>query len=118
LIALIGPEVLMEVSLTVKNVSALLYELSTDFTPETDDSGPDEITPDDLRIAIRALGYIIAQPKATCFATDLIAEMDCHSDILKKNVYRIINRFAGVFCMGSAGNISVNIATAQNDELT
>lgn len=114
----IGPEVQMVVSLTVKNVSALLYELSTDVDPERDLQGPSVITADDMRIAIRVLGYLIAQPNAACFATDLLAEMDTGSHEQNRHVYQIINRFAGVFCSSGLGRYAINIATAQNDELT
>lgn len=108
----------MEVSITVKNVSALLYELSTDVDPDRDERLLTEITVDDIRLAVRALGFLIAQPKATCFVTDLIAELDPGSDEDKARIYKVINRFNGVFCVGSVGYIGINIATAQNDELT
>lgn len=108
----------MEVSLTVKNVSALLHELATDIVPETDIAGPDEITADDMRIAIRILGYLISQPGAMCFATDLFAAMDADSREEKRQIYQVVNRFSGVFCSSGLGNYAINIATAQNDELT
>lgn len=107
----------MEIRLTVKNVSALLYELSTDVDPERDLQGPNEITADDMRIAIRILGYLIAQPNGACFSTDLLAEMDTNSREQNRHIYQIMNRFAGVFCSSGLGTYAINIATAQNDEL-
>lgn len=107
--------------LTVKEVSALLYSLATDVDPENDCQGPNEISADDLRIAVKVLSYLIVQPDAMAHASALpeaITGQDPPPEDETRHLYKVIHRFAqpcSVFSESDMAYVGVNIASSQND---
>jgi len=108
----------METHLTVKEVSALLYELASDTEPP--------VTVDELRIAMKVLSFLITQPDVTTHAATLpgiIARAD-EANLnpagidYSKEIYQAVSRFShpmSVFCESGMAYMSLNLATSQND---
>jgi len=103
------------------DVERLLYSLATDVDPEKDCQGPDEITADDLRTAVKVLSYLIVRPNAIAHAStlpDVITGQDPPPKDETQQLYRVIHRFAepcSVFSESDAGCVGVNIAATQDD---
>jgi hypothetical protein len=98
----------MEVHLTVKEASALLYELADDTKPS--------VTISELRTAMKVLSFLLVQPDAVVHAATLPDAIGKADEYLL--VYETVSRFAGVFCESGMAYMSLNLATSQNDPWT